>query len=450
MKTLEELRARREEVVNLLQPFEDLEPENFSEDQYTEFTNLTEEIESLDADIEKQEKVQAIVNRRDRLTTALNRQTTPSNVPAPRRIEDTQIVIPTNAQPRRELKAFKNPEDAYVSGRWMLASFFDHQPSVRWLADHGVLNASFQTGDDQYGGAFVPVQLENTIIRLVESYGVFRQNSMYVPMASARYVKQVRTGGVTAYAMGETTGANEGSNTTTRTEPSYKPVELIARKWGTEMRMSNEFAEDSIVEMADQFAVESALAFANAEDDAAFNGDGTSTYNGIVGLKNALAAGSILETAGGSLAFGDITLVEFGNAVGKLPDYQGINPKWYISKPGYYASMDKLKNAAGGNTKEELSTGASASFLGYDVVWTRVLPTALTDQASTILAYFGDLSMGTLYGERKGMTMDLTDQRYWDEDQIAVKARKRMDVNIHSRGDASNPGAVIAIKTPAS
>lgn len=112
--------------------------------------------------------------------------------------------------------------------------------------------------------------------------------------------------------------------------------------------------------------------------------------------------------------------------------------------------MDNLKNAAGGNTSRELESGNGLQFLGYPVVWTQVLPTTLADTASTTLAYFGDLNMAALFGDRRGMTMSVSDQRYWDEDQIAVKGTERFDINIHSAGTATAAGALIAVNTPAS
>ena len=56
-------------------------------------------------------------------------------------------------------------------------------------------------------------------------------------------------------------------------------------------RMSTELAEDAAINVADDLAREMAYAFATAEDAAGWNGDGTSTYGGIMGMRTKFAAG---------------------------------------------------------------------------------------------------------------------------------------------------------------
>lgn len=363
----------------------------------------------------------------------------------------SRVTVPASNRVHGELKAFENNSDgekeAYVTGRWFAANFLEHQASKDWLSSHGFDN-SLSSGDNQGAGVLVPTEASRSIIRLVEQYGVIRRECSNEPMGSDRKVVPVRVSGMTAYPVAETTTANEGSNTGTKSEPTYKNIELVARKWKAWCKMSDEVNEDSYVSLGDQIAVESALAFAYAEDNAGFNGDSTSTYHGITGILNAVKAGSV--KVGSGTAFSSLVMADFETMMGALPDFPGISPKWYISKEGYYASMHRLLMASGGNTATNLENGGRPVFLGLPVVFVNVMNKVLTAQASTRVALLGDLNMGVKFGDRRQVTMSLTDQRYWDEDQIAIKATERFDINVHSTGTASEEGCILALDTAAS
>lgn len=367
----------------------------------------------------------------------------------------SKVVVPAAAKRHGKLKAFDNDAEgekaAYIAGRLVAATIYNHQPSREWAETHG-FEAAMSHNDGNQSSVLVPVEMETAIIRLVESYGLARQYCSIEPMGSMTKTVPVRVGGMTAYPVGETTTANEGSNTGTQTEPEYSRLELVARKWKAWLKMSDELNEDSLVQLGDNIAQETALAFAYAEDNCLFNGDGSSTYHKIEGVLNAVNAGSVYTAATGNTQFETLDLLDFEKAVGQLADYPGINPAWFISKEGYYASIARLQMAAGGNTVQEIAGMPVRMFLGHPVVFSNVLNKTLSAQTDTKIAVFGDLNMGVKFGDRRDMTMSVTDQRYWDEDQIAIKATERFDINVHSKGTstAGDAGAIVVIQTPAS
>ena len=135
----------------------------------------------------------------------------------------------------------------------------------------------------------------------------------------------------------------------------------------------------------------------------------------------------------------------------KLPLYAQQNAKWYISKAGYWASGARLANAGGGNTVEHLAGGPSTmTFMGYPVVMTQVLNSTLTAQTSTNIAVFGDLRQASMYGSRRGLSIMVSQDRYFELDQLAIKGTQRFDINVHEVGDASNAGSYIVLATPGS
>jgi len=363
-----------------------------------------------------------------------------------------RISLPANVYRTGKLKAFHGPDaevEAYISGQWLLAALFKRPAAIKWCEDNGVpiVKAALTTGDNSLGGFLVPNELERSIIDLREQYGVFRANARVVPMAGDTLQIPRRTGGVTAYFVTD-------NQEITASDKAWDMVELTARKLAALIKYSSELSEDAIISIADDLAREIAYAFAVKEDACGFIGTGTSTYGGIQGLITVCAAATatVVTAATANTAFSTLDLTDFESMIGKLPEYPGIDPKWYISKAGYAASMMRLIDAAGGNTIATLEGGASGrQFLGYPVVISQTMNSTLTAQTSTDgICYFGDLRMACTMGDRRGIGLLVSEHRYMEYDQLAIKGTERFAINIHDVGDTSNPGAMIMMATPAS
>jgi len=419
------------------------------------------QIDALQRDLERAEKLEA---RQAQLAQArvggdgastLTYQQADGPGRQPRQQDDyeprvNRVRIPISAQFRHgRLKAYSGPaaeRQAYLAGQFFLATLFQNKQAAQWCKDFGI-DTKFQDvlseGADSGGGFLVPVEVEQTIIDLRETYGVFRKKAKVVPMARDTKTQPVRSSGVAAYWVGE-------NDEITTSDKAWKQLNLVARKLAALTRYSSELSEDATISIGDDLTQEFAYAFAVSEDQAGFLGDGKSTYGHQTGLKNKVGAGSIFTAAAANLAFGSLDLEDFEGCCGQLPEYPGIQPSWYISKPGYWNSMVRLMAAAGGTTWEKLANGQMVPiFLGYPVEYVHVMPTALTNQASTILAYFGDLAMAALLGNRRGLQIAISDQRFFEYDQFAIRGVERVNINIHSVDDATNAGPVIALKTPA-
>src|SRR5205085_7921388 len=124
------------------------------------------------------------------------------------------------------------------------------------------------------GGNVVPTELEESVIELRESYGVFRQNAKAIPMNSDTKDWPRRTSGVTAYFGGD-------SATMTESTKSWDSIKLTAKKLYCLTRWGSELNEDAFISIADDLANEIAYAFALKEDQSGFTGDGSQTYAGI-------------------------------------------------------------------------------------------------------------------------------------------------------------------------
>jgi len=420
-----------------------------------EETTVTAELEQLQAD---QERIRRQANRQQRLASTSRGTAAPPVNPG---AGDTpEGDAPTRIRPirrHRHLRAFTGGDpqqdlaDAYLCGQFLLSVLAPPDSGLRanaraWCKEHGLDLLAMSTGSDIKGGATVPIEFENRVIDLRETYGVFRRNSRISPMASDTKTTPRRTGGLTVYYPGE-------GGTITQSDKGWDNVKLVARKPAVMARYSSELDEDSIITLADDLAAEAAYAFAKAEDEAGFKGDGTSTYAGIVGLITACAAATatVVTAATGNTQFETLDLKDFESMVGKLPEYAEPNAKWYISRAGWGASMLRLLDAAGGNTRDQLEGKAQLMFLGYPVVISQVMNTTLTAQTSTNgLCYFGDLSLASTFGDRRGISVKMSEHLYLASDQIAVQATERYDIKVHDVGDTSDAGAMVMLATPAS
>jgi hypothetical protein len=91
---------------------------------------------------------------------------------------------------------------------------------------------------------------------------------------------------------------------------------------------------------------------------------------------------------------------DFEACVGKLPQWAEDDAAWYISKPGFYASMARLMDAAGGNTQDNVAGGKGLQFLGYPVRMSQVLYRTLTRRSAQVHCLFGSLRKTRRSGRR--------------------------------------------------
>jgi HK97 family phage major capsid protein len=336
------------------------------------------------------------------------------------------------------MRAFDNTQDgeiaAYRSGQFILATIGNSQRARQWCIDNGVMNAMSE-GDDLKGGNLVPPEFETAIIKRMEDYGVFPRYVNRTTMVSETKTIPRRVSGLTVYFPGE-------GGSITDSDATYNQVNLVAKKATTLTKVSSELSEDAVISIADELAMEAAYAHAVKIDQIGFLGDGTTTYAGIMGLDNVLAAGAISTAT--STTIGALTLVEAEACVAKLPQLPGIRPVWFMHSALYWNGAARLMLAGGGNTTMTIGGGPSYQFMGYPVVFTQCLSSAGT--TGTTWAFFGDLSLAATMGVRRGLSMAADASVYFATDQIGVRSTYRYDIAVHEIGTASVAGPIVKCK----
>ena len=351
-----------------------------------------------------------------------------------------------------KLKAFHGEHaepTAFLAGQFYLATVFKHEKAEAWCKEHSVptnVRAALSGDVPGKGGVLVPLEVEQAIIDLREQYGTARSKCRRVPMAGDTKDTPRRTSGVTAYFVGD-------NDEVTASDKAWDQVSLVTKKLAALVKYSSEISEDAIIDMADDLTREIAYAFAVKEDQCLFLGTGASTYGGISGLYTECAAATagVVTALTANTAFGTLDLVDFEAMMGKLPIYPGISPEWYISKAGWAASMMRLADAAGGNTAEIIEGARRQMFLGYPVNFVQCMNSTLTAQVNVYgICYFGDMSMAASFGDRRGLAIKVSSDRYLEYDQLGILGTERFDINVHDVGDTSNPGAMISLLFPSS
>lgn len=444
---LNALRAKRGEAIDKMEALlagAETETRDLSDAEKVSYADLEKDCDAIDEAIKAEERLEA--RKAAQAKPVAGQKTAP-------------------ARPRRygaKLKAFKaetfgsqgEAEDAaYRSGMWCRAAIYGDEGAARWCAENDVevrrelsYGAKSQNeGTNSAGGYLVYPEMSTAIIDLRETYGTARKFINVVPMASDSQLIPRRTGGLTAYFAAEEAAFTESSKT-------WGQVMLRAQALGALTRISRELDQDAVISVADDIAKEMAYSLAVKEDATLWNGDGTSSYGGIIGVRSKFAAGlgvlaGAIDAASGHDTFAEYDAADLIKVIGTLPKYAEPNARWFGHKAAWANTFLRLLAAAGGNAIVDMQAGGKPTlgYLGYAFENDQTLPSALTDLSDTAVLLFGDINAAVTMGERKGITIDVSRERYFELRQIAIMGWERIDINVHDIGDATNAGPLVAL-----
>jgi len=465
----------------------------FSDEQRTQYANLKALFEELQKQKEQLEEDIAMKNARADRAEAMTpkvqaRRTQPTaGTPAPSARNGLPIEtenqdgeptirfkIPRNVRRSGALQNFRDtngkPRDgldaehrAYRFGQWVLARVSQDLPgrynfaySKQFVENYmNPVNVAHGETDVTTGGHYlVPDEFSRDLIDLREQYGLVRRLFGSVAMTSDIKHEPRRSAGLTAYFVNESDAGTESNMTWDDVQLSAKDLMVLAR-------MTNQLSADAVINIGDALAGEIAYAFSEKEDQCGFNGDGTSTYGGIQGVRNLLTSidgagtdSAGLKIQGTSNTWSAQVLADFHAVVGKLPVYADNGAVWVCHKTYFAEVMQKLELASGGVTAMEVSNGDRRPrplFLGYPVEFSQVFPNATATTGVT--AVLGNFALGALFGDRQQTSISFSEhatiggQSVFERNQIAVRGTERFDVNVHGCGTASAVGPIVGLAT---
>jgi HK97 family phage major capsid protein len=328
------------------------------------------------------------------------------------------------------------------AGHWLLATIYGNDKSASWCKTNGVALTKAAGESIGTAGAYVvPADLANAILDIRDMYGAFRRRARIVPMASDNTAVVRRPGGTVASFIGEGVAATADTGT------NFDNINLTAKKIGSLVLLSSELEEDAIFDVVDTIANEIGVAFAAKEDDCGFNGTGTSTYGKMRGIGSIVLDGSHTKakvTASvntyGALIAADLAALQGAVRASAIP-----NAAWFCSHVAFANTFCRL-TASSGYLETRTVDGISTPFYqGFPVILTQKMPQVTTSLTGQMMLAFGDMYAGAALGQRRGITLARSADRYLDQDQIAVLGTERFHANVHDMGDNTNFGSIAAL-----
>lgn len=363
----------------------------------------------------------------------------------------SKIIIPASARTGKlhNVKGENAEFRAARAGHFYAACFGSETAqakSIAWLKEKGIaLQKAHSEGSNAAGGFLVPEEISLDIIDLRDTYGSARRLLRSVPMGRDTMTIPRRASGLRAYPVGEAAAATESTM-------GWNQVRLTASKWAVLALMSSELDEDAAVNIGDIFLGEIAYALALAEDESMIIGDGTGTYHGITGFnkifENNLTFSGAVAAASGHNTFPEIDQADLNKLMGTLPIYAYRRGRvgFVCSQMFWTSVLQRLVLNAGGISKDDITGEIRFSYLGFPVEIHPTMPAGYaTDYASKVMCLFGDPSLAATMGDRRGIVVARSTEYKFAEDQIAIKATERFDINVHDVGDAVKAGPVVAL-----
>lgn len=352
----------------------------------------------------------------------------------------------------KKMTSFGSADEAELFGAWYKSVTM---PQTLKADERSLLAKANITSNISSGGATVPDIFIPSLIELKELRGAARQVLDVQTVGSDVVQFPRRTGGVSVYWAGE-------AGSITASDVATNVVQVVANKMTALTYVSNELLNDSAINFGDFVAREHAYAFADKEDEAVFNGDGSSTYGTHTGFRTKLltdatpANNAGVVVGDGSASYSALTLPNFEAVVGRAPAYvDQANPVWVCHKEFYFNTMAKLALAAGGVTSIEVANGLRQQiFMGYPVVFSQVMPRIAA--ASQVCCLFGAFNLAAKATQVGGGMQIASDASVgFASDTTAFRGTNRFGISVHDVGNTSGtaasriPGAVVGLVTGA-
>lgn len=411
-------------------------------DEQTEISDYETRITTLEAQIRDREASLATLARVNARRESSNRPTRPgmdrpTSPTAQTRIEPIYHRV-------GRLKAFRGPHaerDAYAAGQFFRAVLCGNERAYNWCTQNGLMTNVMHTGSNQAGGFLVPESTAAAIVDLREQYGVFRANAEVFPVTDGAMKIPRLTSDLTTYFVDE-------EEAITPSDLGFGQGQLIPKTLAALAYWSASLGDDAVLSLGDKLTQKAAWGFAMKEDMCGFIGDGTSTYGGMVGVLNAVAAGSIHTAAVPHNTIPEIDEDDLLALMAKLPEYAARSPNcaWYCSRTFYQTVMGSIMFGAGGNTTQNLAAGMPPMFWGYPVHISQVMPASLsTDYAGLPLIAFGDLAAAAAFGDRQEIRTLISPHFKMSTNQMTALFTERFDCVVHEKGTATEAGPIVVL-----
>lgn len=310
----------------------------------------------------------------------------------------------------------------------------------RWN-EHPTTKA-YVSSNQAAGGALTFMEFIPDLIANVLQYGVSRKLAQVWPMNQEQAFIPKMTGIHTL------TYPQQASTASQSTGVNYSNVALTAKTGITIVKASRQLVDDANILVVDNIFQQIARTVAYTEDQELLTANGEATLGGCIGVVGRFTNIGITSAAGCVAGGGSMsahTMTNIATLMGKLPNYAREGAV-FVCNPYFQSVLIRLAAAQGGVTWTETQQyGYVPMFLGKPVLDANVLNATDSTGTNTIDLLYGDFKRACAIGDRMGLQLDVSDQRYWDDYSIGIRGVIRHDVVTHDVGDTSNAGPVVAL-----
>lgn len=261
------------------------------------------------------------------------------------------------------------------------------------------------TTDDQaspYSGYLTDDYLSAEIRHLQTEYGVAAREFTTISFTQSSYKANNLATDVTVYWVDE-----DGSIKSTQAVLGQDTLEL--KKLAAIVTLTRELLQEQEIDFISFLGSRVAEGFAEAEDEAFFKGDGTSTYGGFTGL---LENGNVNEVTmdSGDGEFTDLTVEYLRKMQDETPSGAHPNAKYYMHRSVLNIVRNLRTEDNGAGTGAFLVTPAMGdqpmNIDGHPIVTVEAMPKKGDSDDDTSFILFGDLKKATIRGVRGGIIAD--------------------------------------------
>ncbi len=248
-----------------------------------------------------------------------------------------------------------------------------------------------------FGGYVIDSELNAEIQHLMTEYGVARREFTVHQLTQGSYkVNELVTDLTVSWADTETESLTSTQYVLGQNTLTLKRIYAI-------VTLTNTLLEDSELDLISVIAGRVDEGFSEAEDDAFFNGDGTSTYASFTGLLN--VSGTNEVTMSGT-TFASMTADDLIAMVDATPQGALANGKFYMHR-SIMNVVRKLKDSQNQYIYQRPSESGPATIWGYPVVLVEKMPALSATAAATSFVLFGDLKKAAVFGWKGGIRSEL-------------------------------------------
>lgn len=297
---------------------------------------------------------------------------------------------------------WESKEHAVEFARFMRAAARRDETVLRQLNENNAGDGG--AGSEADGGYLVPVDFRPTLLRIIEQWGVARQEFQVVPMIRDEMQFPVYNGDWTdgGAPAGPAYWVNENA-AITPSWAQFANVTMTCRKLAALVPTSNELLQDAAIPIASLIATLVGEFLAKEEDRVGFTAAAGDTSRYIGALP---AAGKTVITSGTnitSMTADDLLSMQLALSRGALD-----GAKYYMHR-SIFALVRTLKNLEGDYIVQMPTATMPTTIWGYPVVLVESLPSNPGGAAAdTRYVLFGNLK-NMYMGDRMGLSVASTD-----------------------------------------